>query len=1017
MGITKQYLRWVPGNQFGIIASPAAGVCIIHRWPEMISTDRIAATAACENIAFWDLKTCELVDKISTSEGSGDGVRSFPISTLAYSAETNIIASGHGDGSVRLFDCLTKELKVVFSGHKGFVTSLAFDAPGLRIASAGKDTEIVIWDVTSSAGLFRLKGHKGPVNQVQFMTEHPWVLISASSDTFIKFWDLNTQHCFKTLSGHRSEVWSFVLLKDDTRLISGGSDSELKVWKVIFAEEDEERFQEKAIELKNKRLQQLELLGEDVDAEMAADDADFENEADNFILVERYGTILRKSSEKVSNITVDQSERLLTCHGKDQHIECFKLRTEEEVKQKVKNRLKKERKRRHGADQTAEEEEEVLEETAVTLSDEIEKLESIRASSKVRYVDVKADSHSNGLFKMAVLLVNNALEMHQATLSTLKNKVVFSSELASSIATYGHRSDVRTVAISSDSHAMATASADSVKLWNRSSCRCIATIRDGLEYPLCSAFAPGDKHLVVGTKTGKLQVLSLTSATVQSTVVASESGSAVWSIALLPNLTGIVSGSEDKQLTFWAFDLVTAAVPAEEGAEEGSSSGAGGGGGRQLTLNQENSFQMEDGIIAVRCSPNGKFVAAALLDSTVKIHFADSGKFFLSLYGHKFPVLCMDISSDSHLIVTGSADKNIKIWGMDFGDCHRSLFAHDDNITCLAFIPRTHQFFTCSKDQTIKMWDADAFEKITTLTEGAHHGEIWAMAVAPNGKYLLSASHDKTIRLWTKTNEPLILEEEKELEHERQFEKDFEDELSGAQTVVAGESAAEKTETGLAQKKTSRTIRSVERLMEALDVYAEESAKLKHHEEVMAAYEAMKRQAALKGTGSDQLPPVPVREPVNPHLLVYQTDCPHRFMLEVLTRLKSNEVEETLLELSFTYLTQLLTIAHELLKRRWEVELLCRIVCFILRVNFGQITATPSLVVLIDRLRLQMAQAMAELTDLVGVNGAGLQYYQGVFEGREDVSLFAEMLQESAARRKKKKKKVGRLSAPVLTWT
>lgn len=56
----------------------------------------------------------------------------------------------------------------------------------------------------------------------------------------------------------------------------------------------------------------------------------------------------------------------------------------------------------------------------------------------------------------------------------------------------------------------------------------------------------------------------------------------------------------------------------------------------------------------------------------------DTLKFFLSLYGHKLPVLGMDISSDGTLLATGSADKNLKIWGMDFGDCHKSLFAHAD---------------------------------------------------------------------------------------------------------------------------------------------------------------------------------------------------------------------------------------------------------------------------------------------------------------------------------------------------
>ena len=48
------------------------------------------------------------------------------------------------------------------------------------------------------------------------------------------------------------------------------------------------------------------------------------------------------------------------------------------------------------------------------------------------------------------------------------------------------------------------------------------------------------------------------------------------------------------------------------------------------------------------------------------------------MYGHKLPVLCLDISYDSSLLITGSADRNVKIWGMDFGDCHKSIFAHDD---------------------------------------------------------------------------------------------------------------------------------------------------------------------------------------------------------------------------------------------------------------------------------------------------------------------------------------------------
>jgi U3 small nucleolar RNA-associated protein 12 len=93
-------------------------------------------------------------------------------------------------------------------------------------------------------------------------------------------------------------------------------------------------------------------------------------------------------------------------------------------------------------------------------------------------------------------------------------------------------------------------------------------------------------------------------------------------------------------------------------------------------------------------------------------------QFFVSLYGHKLPVLCMDISYDSKIICTGSADRNVKIWGLDFGDCHKSIFAHDDSVKGLKFVPKTHYFFTCGKDGLVKQWDGDNYERIMTIEVG-----------------------------------------------------------------------------------------------------------------------------------------------------------------------------------------------------------------------------------------------------------------------------------------------------------
>lgn len=51
---------------------------------------------------------------------------------------------------------------------------------------------------------------------------------------------------------------------------------------------------------------------------------------------------------------------------------------------------------------------------------------------------------------------------------------------------------------------------------------------------------------------------------------------------------------------------------------------------------------MTDDVLAVKFSPDGRFLAVSLLDSTVKVFFQDTLKFFLSLYGHKVCPVSLD---------------------------------------------------------------------------------------------------------------------------------------------------------------------------------------------------------------------------------------------------------------------------------------------------------------------------------------------------------------------------------------
>lgn len=169
---------------------------------------------------------------------------------------------------------------------------------------------------------------------------------------------------------------------------------------------------------------------------------------------------------------------------------------------------------------------------------------------------------------------------------------------------------------------------------------------------------------------------------------------AVWSVSVRPDGKGFMSGGADQRVTFWDF----AVTP------------------QGLSAIYSRQLQMTHDVLCLKYSPSKAqdrlMIAAGLLDSTVRVYYDDSLKFFLSLYGHKLPVLCLDISYDSAILISGSADKTVKIWGLDFGDCHRSLLAHEDSVTSVKFQPSTHYFFSAGKDGTIKYWDADRYGNI-----------------------------------------------------------------------------------------------------------------------------------------------------------------------------------------------------------------------------------------------------------------------------------------------------------------
>jgi len=115
------------------------------------------------------------------------------------------------------------------------VLCVAWSADGERIASAGMDHWVIVWN-SSGKNIKTLRGHTQPVTclawQPLHCAENRPFLASASKDNSIRVWDSATWNCYKVLSAHTAPVMQLKWSGED-RIFSAGRDRVIKIWNPI----------------------------------------------------------------------------------------------------------------------------------------------------------------------------------------------------------------------------------------------------------------------------------------------------------------------------------------------------------------------------------------------------------------------------------------------------------------------------------------------------------------------------------------------------------------------------------------------------------------------------------------------------------------------------------------------------------------------------------------------------------------------------------------------------------------
>ncbi|MCP9261933.1 WD repeat-containing protein 3 [Dirofilaria immitis] len=715
MGLTKQYLRYVNDGTCNVVASSSGTVAAI--------TNNICAVSACENVHFYNMKMGEKVDQV---KGSDKGV-----STIKFSRNRRFLAVGYVDGTVRLYDRKSDDRSsyITFAGHRMGVNCIAFSKDGLVMATGGKDSAVIVWDIVNESGLFRLNGHKNSVTHLQFTLDGRF-LISSSKDTHVKFWSLDSKSCFFTIADCHSEVYTFSLLKDDSFLLVGSAELELRIFKLHWFPKEE-----------------MDDEGDKSTKKLKVDENPVGYSEDT------QGNILRRSKGRALQLAVSRDEKLVVCVGSLHCVDIFRVYDDDESQKRLTKKLRKARKNQlrdsRLLNSSCSGEAEAISETDIAkdVTILISRIGEYKPSGKVKWVDFSSGIKECGdeirQYQFYVLYATNTVLSESVLVNFKSNEVQF-GDLAD-LNRLGHRTDVRCLAVAENGFGFVSGSAESAIIWNLHSLKISHILEDEQMTDItASLFVTGDKH------DGNIFLFELATNEMLEMVKKAHDG-VIWQLIPTPDKRGFVSCGNDKTVRYWNYELVN------EGMR------------KRLSLKPCRILKVPDEALCVATSNDSRFLSVGLLDNTACVYFVDTLKFFISLYGHSLPVTAIHISHNNNLIATGSADKSVKIWGLDFGDCHKSFHAHDDIVTCVLFSPEEHLLWSAGKDGLIKQWDAVKFERIQVLN--LHSAEIRAIAQTSNGKCLISASHDKSIRLWDLTEEIIVLQEEEAMEREKEYEK------------------------------------------------------------------------------------------------------------------------------------------------------------------------------------------------------------------------------------------------------